>query len=244
MGAHRAETKLARRLVKAARSLHEQDSVAQTMHVIVNTAPEIVDAAQHAGITALRRDRTMASPAYTDELVLLLDQVQSEEGEGPGLEAAEQDGAVVCIDDTASEARWPKFTARAAELGVRSLIACGLGRTDGWRVALNLHAQRPGAFRGLAGEIASLYAEHASLALGNAAAIDALRGGMDRRQFIGEATGILMERYRIDSREAFARLVRASQRLNAKIATVSQFVILTGQDPDTLTVGDLGSGPG
>ena len=239
MGTHRAETKLALRLAKAARSFQQQDTIAQTMHMIVNTAPEIVDVAEHAGITALRRDRTIESPAYTDELVILLDQAQSEEGEGPGLEAAQQDGVVVCIDDTTTEARWPKFSARAAELGVRSLIVCGLGRTDGPRVALNLHAQRPGAFRGLTGEIVSLYAEHAALALGNAAALDALRAGMDRRQVIGEATGILMERDRIGSREAFSRLVRASQRLNAKIAAVSQYVILTGQDPDAISPADL-----
>lgn len=239
MGAHRAETKLARRFVKAARSFHQQNSIVQTMRVIVDTAPEIVDGAQHAGITALRRDRTMETPAYTDELVLMLDQAQDEEGEGPGIAAVEQD-AVVCIDDTATEARWPKFTARAAELGVRSLIACSLGRTDGLRVALNLHAGRPGAFSGLAGEVAFLYAEHAALALENVATLDALRGGMDRRQILGEATGILMERYRLGSRDAFGSLVRVSQRLNTKIGDVAQYVIITGQDPEGITAADFG----
>jgi transcriptional regulator with GAF, ATPase, and Fis domain len=242
MGTHRAETKVARRMVKAATSLHRQTSIEQTMRVIVDTAPEIVDAAEHAGLTSLRRDHTMQSPAYTDELVLLLDQAQSEAGEGPCMQAAEQD-AVVCIDDMASEERWPKFAARALDLGISSLIACGLGRTDGWRVALNLHAQRPGAFSGLAGEVASLYAAHAALALGSAANLDALRGGMDRRQVIGEATGILMERHRIASGEAFARLVRVSQRLNAKVGAVAQYVILTGQEPETITAADLAAAP-
>ena len=238
MGAHRAETRLARRLVKAATSLHQQASIEQTMRTIVDTAPEIVDGAEHAGLTALRRDRTMESPAYTDELVLLLDRVQSEENEGPCLAAAEQD-AVVCIDDMATETRWPKFAARALDLGVRSLIACGLGRTDGWRVALNLHSRRPGVFSGLDGEIASLYAAHAALALGSATTIDAMRGGLDRRQVIGEATGILMERHRADSPESFARLVQASQRLNTKIGDVARYVILTGQDPEAISTGDL-----
>lgn len=238
MGAHRAETRLARRLVKAATSLHQQASIEQTMRTIVDTAPEIVDGAEHAGLTALRRDRTMESPAYTDEVVLLLDRVQSEENEGPCLTAAEQD-AVVCIDDMATETRWPKFAARALDLGVRSLIACGLGRTDGWRVALNLHARRPGVFSGRDGEIASLYAAHAALALGNATTIDAMRGGLDRRQVIGEATGILMERHRAASPESFARLVQASQRLNTKIGDVARYVILTGQDPEAINSADL-----
>ena len=238
MGAHRAETTLARRLVNAATSLHQQASIEQTMRTIVDTAPEIVDAAEHAGLTAVRRDRTMESPAYTGEVVLLLDQVQDEEGEGPCLAAAEQD-SVLCIDDMATETRWPKFAARALELGVRSLISCSLGRTDGWRVALNLHARRPGAFSGLDGEIASLYSAHAALALGNAAIVDALRGGMGRRQIIGEATGILMERHRAGSPEAFGWLVQASQRLNTKIGDVARYVILTGQDPDAINAADL-----
>lgn len=238
MGAHRAETRLARQLVNAATALHQQPSIEQTMQTIVYTAPEIVEGAEHAGLTALRRDRTIQSPAYTDEIVLLLDQFQSETDEGPSVAAAEQD-ALVCIEDMATEVRWPKFAARALELGVRSLIACGLGRTDGWRVALNLHAQRPGVFTGLTGETASLYAAHAALALGNAANVEALRGGMVRRQITGEATGILMERHRTDSPGAFARLVRASQRLNAKVEQVARHVILTGQDPEAITAADL-----
>ncbi|HEU5354235.1 MAG TPA: ANTAR domain-containing protein [Actinocrinis sp.] len=238
MGAHRAETALARQLVNAATTLHQQPSMELTMRTIVHTAPEIVNGAEHAGLTALRRDHTVESPAYTDEIALLLDQVQSEHDEGPCLAAARQD-TVVYIDDMATEVRWPKFAARALELGVRSLIACGLGRTDGWKVALNLHAQQPGAFSGLTGEIASLYAAHAALALGHAASVEALRGGMDRRQLTGEATGILMERQRTDSPEAFARLVRASQRLNAKVGQVAQHVIRTGQDPEAITPADL-----
>jgi AmiR/NasT family two-component response regulator len=238
MGAHRAETALAYQLVNAATQMHQQPSIEQTMRTIVHTAPEIIEGAEHAGLTALRRDRTVESPVYTDEIVLLLDEAQREADEGPCLAAAEQD-TVVCIDDMATEARWPKFAARSLELGVRSLIACGLGRTDGWRVALNLHAQRPGAFSGLAGEVASLYAAHAALALGNAANVEALRGGMDRRQIIGEATGILMERHRTDSPDACARLVAASQRLNAKLGRIAQHVIRTGQEPEAITAADL-----
>ena len=242
MGAHGAETMLAQRLVEAARSLQQQESVERTLRAIVRTAPEIVQGVEHVGVTALRRDRTVTSPAYTDDLVVLLDQAQNEEGEGPGLAAAEQN-TVVRIDDTAREPRWPKFAARAAELGVRSLVAFGLGATDGSRIALSLHAQHPGAFRGVTGEVASLYAEHASLALGNAANVESLRAAMTRRQIIGEATGILMERHRTGSGEAFSLLVRASQRLNAKLGLIAEYVVLTGQDPDTLTSADLPSGP-
>ena len=38
---------------------------------------------------------------------------------------------------------------------------------------------------------------------------------------------------------AVARLVRASQRLNAKVGQVAQYVIHTGQDPEAITPADL-----
>lgn len=242
MGAHPAETELAQRLVDAAKSLQAQESVEQTFRVVVDTAPELVDGAVDAGVTALGRDRTVESPAYTGEMALLLDQVQDEEGEGPCLAAAEQNSVVV-IDDMTAETRWPKFAARAAELGVRSVIACGLGLVNGWRISLNFQAPRPRAFHGLAGQIAALYAEHAALALGNAATVDSLRGAMGRRQAIGEATGILMERHRNGSRDAFERLVRASQRLNTKLGVVADYVILSGKEPDLITAADLDPAP-
>ena len=239
MGAEGSDTELAQRLTKVARSLQEQGSVERTLRVIVDTAPDFVEGAGHAGITALRDNRTLDSPAYTDDLVLHLDRVQSEVGEGPCMTAA-GGNEVLRIDDMATEGRWPRFAERAAGLGVGSMIACGL-RADGYprKAALNLHAPHPGAFDRDTAHAAALYAEHASLALGNAATIESLRGAMDRRQTIGEATGILMERHRVGSREAFSLLVGASQRLNVKLKVIAEHVVLSGQDPRSLTAADL-----
>jgi hypothetical protein len=230
---------LAQRLTKVARSLQEQGSVERTLRVIVDTAPEFVEGAGHAGITSLRSNHTLDSPAYTDDLVLRLDRVQSEVGEGPCMSAAGRN-EVLHIDDITTDGRWPRFAERAAELGVGSMIACGL-RADGYprKAALNLHAPLPGAFNRATAQVASLYAEHASLALGNAAAIESLRDAMGRRQTIGEATGILMERHRVDSRDAFGLLAGASQRLNVKLNVIAEHVVLSGQDPRTISAADL-----
>ena len=54
---------------------------------------------------------------------------------------------------------------------------------------------------------------------------------MASRQVIGEAMGVLIERHRITSEQAFARLVRASQNSNIKLREVAQIVCETGQDP-------------
>jgi transcriptional regulator with GAF, ATPase, and Fis domain len=239
VGAERADTELAGQLTRVARSLREQGTVERTLRVIVDTAPDVVEGARHAGFTTLR-GRTLESPAYTDDLAAELDRVQNEVGEGPCLTAAGSD-EVLRIDDMAAEQRWPRFAKRAAGLGVGSMLACGL-RTDGFqRAALHLHSRRPGAFTGTTAQVASLYAEHASMALGNAAAQESLRAAITRRQVIGEATGILMERHRIDSGSAFTLLAQASQRLNVKLKDIAEHVVHSGQDPRTVEAGDLPS---
>jgi AmiR/NasT family two-component response regulator len=52
------------------------------------------------------------------------------------------------------------------------------------------------------------------------------------RELIGEAQGILIERERITSDEAFAVLVRASQHLNIKLREVARRLVDTGETPD------------
>lgn len=62
---------------------------------------------------------------------------------------------------------------------------------------------------------------------------------MVSRQIIGEAVGILMERRRLDSSRAFDILVHESQRMNVKLRTVAEYVVLTGQDPETISSHEL-----
>jgi AmiR/NasT family two-component response regulator len=50
---------------------------------------------------------------------------------------------------------------------------------------------------------------------------------------IGQAQGILMERERITSDQAFDILRRASQHLNVKLRDVAQALVDTGERPET-----------
>jgi hypothetical protein len=146
---------------------------------------------------------------------------------------------VLRIVDTAEDERWPAFARQARELGVGSVIACGLRIGPALRAALVLQSAEPGAFDGLAAEAADVYATHASSALARSQNTDSLRDAVRTRQVIGEASGILMERHRIGSPDAFGLLVRASQHLNVKLRAVAEQVVRTGQDPHTLRPRDL-----
>ncbi|MCU1448730.1 MAG: response regulator with putative antiterminator output domain [Acidimicrobiales bacterium] len=58
-----------------------------------------------------------------------------------------------------------------------------------------------------------------------------LERALASRDMIGQAKGILMERYRITADEAFERLRVASQGLNRKLAALAEQLAATGQWP-------------
>jgi ANTAR domain-containing protein len=72
----------------------------------------------------------------------------------------------------------------------------------------------------------------ASVAIAEAAAhIRQLRTALDSRDVIGQAKGILMERYRLTPDGAFALLARASQDTNVKLREVATELCRTGSLP-------------
>jgi AmiR/NasT family two-component response regulator len=60
-----------------------------------------------------------------------------------------------------------------------------------------------------------------------------LHAALTTREIIGQAQGILMERERITSDEAFDILRRASQHLNVKLREVARVLVETGERPET-----------
>lgn len=59
-----------------------------------------------------------------------------------------------------------------------------------------------------------------------------LRQAIDSHRAIGQAVGILVERYRIRPAQAFDRLRQASQARNTKLRELAAKVVDTGQDPE------------
>ena len=59
-----------------------------------------------------------------------------------------------------------------------------------------------------------------------------LEFGLRSSRRIGMAVGIVMARYGVGEHEAFARLVRSSQRNHRKLREIAEDVILVGDVPD------------
>ena len=123
-----------------------------------------------------------------------------------------------------TETRWPRFTRRAFDLGVRSMLSFQLF-TDDSLGALNLFSRESHAFTAESEHVGTLFASHAAIALRGAQQEKQLNETLVTRDLIGQAKGILMERHQIDGHTAFEMLVKASQNSNTKLIDVATFLI-------------------
>jgi GAF domain-containing protein len=174
--------------------------------------------------------RRVEPRAATAERAGRLDKLQEEIGEGPCLDAV-WEHEVVRVDDVRTERRWPTFCARAAEMGVGSMMCLQLFVDGDQLGAMNLYSSAVGAMDDEAEELARVLAAHAAVALAGAEHESNLRRGIDSRDLIGQAKGILMERHKITADQAFAVLARASQELNRKLLDVASEVTEVGTLP-------------
>jgi hypothetical protein len=130
-----------------------------------------------------------------------------------------------------TEARWPRFAAEAARLGVGSCMSFQLFVERDSLGALNLYSRSPHAFGAESEDIGLVFASHAAVALSGAQTEENLRKAMNTRDVLGQAKGILMERYKLTSDQAFHTLARASMQANRKIIDVAVELCETGSMP-------------
>ncbi len=76
-------------------------------------------------------------------------------------------------------------------------------------------------------------AAHVAVALAGAQEIEHLEHALRGRTVIGQATGILMERFDLDPERAFSVLSRMSQQKNAKLREIAGEIVTTRKLPTT-----------
>ena len=124
--------------------------------------------------------------------------------------------------------RWPQFAPQAVANGYRSLISTHLATTGGIRAALNLYSRSANTFEESTRTVAGLFGLHAGLVLYGTSHALHLSQALQSRDLIGQAKGILMERYRVSSAQAFQMLVSSSQETNIKLVAVARWLTETG----------------
>ncbi|MBA4609557.1 GAF and ANTAR domain-containing protein [Aeromicrobium sp. Marseille-Q0843] len=204
-----------------ARAMSAESGLDQTLERAVAGAVELVEGCDHAGISVVERRRVVETAAATDDLVRRGDQLQYELNEGPCLQSIREQETVQS-DDLTTEDRWPTWSRRAAdELGVRSMLSVQLFVSEDSLGALNLYSGTVGAFTADSRETALALAAHVAVAMLAAQEHENYESALAHRTVIGQAQGILMERYQLTPDQAFATLARVSQAQNRKLRHIA-----------------------
>jgi len=213
-----------------AAELREGRSVEETYRVIVEKAPGLVEGCDRAAIGVLKHHGFMTAAA-SDEVMRYIDTLQNELSEGPCLEASVEETLHLDNDITA-HSQWPRLAGRVvAETPVRAMLAVPLildGRRNG---ALNLFADRAGAYGEESTESATILAAFATVAIARALETERaeqLQQGLASNREIGAAIGILMASRNLTQEQAFAVLSQASQRLNRKLRDIAAGIVRGG----------------
>ena len=210
--------------------LHGAGGLEETVEVVVQFALQALDCS-HAGVALYSRGRPQV-PAATDPLVCEIFHHAMAAGRGPLVESM-RTGQDVLVRDTATDQRWPQWAAEVRGLGVRSVLDVPLTTATGTVGMLGLYSTTPDAFGPDDIAVAHILARHASVALAHARHEANLAEAVDARKLVGQAMGILMERYDLDSDRAFTVLRRYSQDTNTKLRDVAQQLIDTRKLPPT-----------
>jgi GAF domain-containing protein len=200
---------------------------------IVQIARRALPGSEASSITLIREERGYTA-AFDGQLAMDADELQYDRGYGPCLDAG-RSGEVFIIADMRAEERWPDYARHGVALGVRSSLSIPLPFQGASIGALNNYARRPDAFGEADVAPAEEVAAFVAIAVANAEAaaratddVTNMRRAMVSRAVIEQAKGILMERYKVTSEQAFTLLTHSSQRSNVKLRDIAEELATTG----------------
>jgi GAF domain-containing protein len=198
-----------------------------TLQHALEYAVDVVPGCEQAGVSLQLKGATLTTPASIGPLAAACDELQQTLGEGPCITSL-QTQSLVRVDDMTTETSWPRFAAAAADLGLRSLLACQLATARDRLGALNLYSTQPHAFDKNSEVLARAYATHVGVALASAEREANLRQALASREAIGQAIGILIERHKLTASQAFDLMVHISQRTHVRLREIAEELVRTG----------------
>jgi GAF domain-containing protein len=213
-------------LADMARTFRAQPDLQTTLQSTVDLAAEHLQGRAEVSVT-LTNKKGLETAASTGERATRADQLQYELGEGPCIDAAWQHETFQ-IEDLATDERYPRWSHAVAEqVGFRGVVAYQLFTAEDTLGALNVYTEDPRPYESVDRAEGLLVATHAAIALQGARKEQQLSSALLSRNLIGQAQGILMERYQLSATRAFEFLARTSQDSNTKLVEIAQRVVDT-----------------
>lgn len=218
------------RIAEIARRLYQRRGVhGGVVAELVEHAAAELPGVDYANVTVTAGASAIDTPAATHPCAVLLDDIQRRLREGPCLSSAWHN-KTVHVEDLDSESRWPRFRAEAlSSTPVRSIMGFQLFVTGKSMGSLNVFAERPHAFDGQTRRLGSLFATHTALVWDAARREVQFQEALASRDIIGQAKGMIMERYHLDAAQAFDMLRTLSHDTNTALADVAARIIDAAQ---------------
>jgi GAF domain-containing protein len=212
-------------------------TLSEVLDEIVTIAAKGIPGAESTSITMLRGEDAFTA-AYFGDMALAADELQYDRGYGPCMDAG-RGNVVLRVDDMAEETRWPDYSKKVLEVGVRSSLSVPLPYQGSSIGALNNYSSQVAAFATPEALQAGIeVAEAVAVAVANADAhakvVDQahnMRLAMESRAVIEQAKGVLMAQRGVDAQQAFDMLRDASQRYNRKLREIAAGIVESTQRP-------------
>ncbi|MFJ2262900.1 GAF and ANTAR domain-containing protein [Streptomyces sp. NPDC087844] len=218
-------------VAEMARDLLAQDSAQGTLDRVVEHAKVLINGCDEAGILTVRQGEVHALAA-TSDLVRRSDRIQQDLQQGPCFDAVTDRQQIYAIEDLREPSKqWPRLAPELRKLGMGSMMGFLLFTEDDNLGALNVYSYKAGTFDETARRAGWILASHAAVAFSAARTHQQLSHAMETRHEIGEAMGILMERYGLTEDTAFKVLKKTSQDRNVKLREIARQICRTGEKP-------------
>jgi GAF domain-containing protein len=188
-----------------------------------------IPGAEYAGVTVTRNAKNIETPAATHKWPILLDEIQQRHREGPCLTAAWEE-KTIHVADLETDERFPLYRRDVLEhTPVRSVMAFQMFIESETMGALNVYAEQPNAFGQESRAIGLIFAAHTSVAWNSARRDEQFKRALASRDTIGQAKGMIMERYGVDAVQAFDLLRKLSQDSNVPLVQVATELVAKAQ---------------
>src|SRR3954447_3965612 len=208
----------------AARTIHRPERLDEVLLEVATSARDSLPGFDLVGISTLD-GKNVVTRAATGPKVYEFDRLQYSEDEGPCVDTLGK-AKLVVVPRLREERRWPHYVPKAVRMGLRSQMAVTLKLDDaGTLGGLNRYSTVSDDIDPEAASIAELFARHATIALGGARHVSHLNQALETRKIVGQALGILMERYQMSEERAFALLVRASTTSGLKVHAIAREIV-------------------
>jgi len=226
-GEHETTIEPAKVFTALAEIIYQGADSSEVYAAICVAATLVISGCDHASLL-VKRDGRYVTVGASDRIALRVDDMEREAGDGPCVDAIEDETPQIDPDLT-TPTLWPKLAARLiAETPVRGAMGFRLLVDRQVTGALNLFSDKPNAFDKESAGQAVVLASFASVAINAIAQGEdaaTLRKGLLSNREIGKAVGMLMLLNGVSETEAFNVLRRYSQDMNVKLADVARTVI-------------------